>query len=69
MMLLMKGNYASGERHFLRSLELDPNNALARAFYSVTCLLPLGRKQEARQEALMTNPVFTSSPAPLGHQI
>ncbi|HEY2018472.1 MAG TPA: hypothetical protein VGH38_33430 [Bryobacteraceae bacterium] len=49
---LLKGDYSSGERHFQRSLELDRNNALAHAFYSVTCLLPLGRAQEARQEAL-----------------
>jgi hypothetical protein len=57
---LLKGDYSSGERHFLRSLELDRNNALARAFYSVSCLLPLGRAQEARREALKastTDPV------------
>jgi tetratricopeptide (TPR) repeat protein len=57
---LLKGNYASAERHFQRSLEVDRNNALAHAFYSVACLLPLGRAKEAREEALKasaTDPV------------
>lgn len=48
---LLKGDYTAGERHFQRSLALDPNQAVARAIYAVTCLLPLGQAQKAQQEA------------------
>lgn len=48
---LLEEQYIESERHFERALANDPNDAAAHADYAITCLLQLGRVDEARREA------------------
>jgi tetratricopeptide (TPR) repeat protein len=48
---ILQEDYAAGERHFRRAVASDPNDASVHAIYASSCLLPLGRIEDARREA------------------
>ena len=48
---LLEENYAEAARLFEQALARDPNDAATHAQYAVTCLLQLGRLEDARREA------------------
>ncbi len=70
---VLERDYIAGEKHFRRALSLAPEDPLAHAYYAITCLLQLGRLDEARYEARKANeldPVSNlrhmHSPSPTG---
>jgi TolB-like protein/Tfp pilus assembly protein PilF len=67
---LLEYDWAAAERHFLRSLELDPASASCRLPYAVWCLRPQGRLMEAVAEldaALRLDPLNTNARAEKAH--
>ena len=67
---LLEYDWAASERHFLRSLELDPASASCRLPYAVWCLRPQGRLKEAVTEldnALRLDPLNTNARVEKAH--
>ncbi len=65
-------DWAGAEKEYKRAIELDPNYANAHYFYAFTCLVPLGRMQEAIQEikkALDLDPLSPIINANLGRTL
>jgi tetratricopeptide (TPR) repeat protein len=58
---VLKENYMVSEPHFLHALTLLPNDAIARAAYAITCLLQLGRVEEAERQARTATSLDPSS--------
>lgn len=53
-------DWLSAEHEFLRALRLDPRNPTAHHWYAMSCLAPMGRLDEAREElqvALALDPI------------
>jgi TolB-like protein/Flp pilus assembly protein TadD len=50
-------DFWGAEREFQRAVSLDPRYATAHHWYSMSCLLPLGRLDEALKEILLANTV------------
>jgi TolB-like protein/Tfp pilus assembly protein PilF len=48
---LYRWNFAESEREFRRAIELNPGKPYAHTYYGLLCLTPLGRLDEALQEA------------------
>jgi TolB-like protein/Flp pilus assembly protein TadD len=46
-------DWLGAEREFQRALELDPRYSTAHHWYAVSCLAPMGRLEEAREEMLL----------------
>ena len=46
-------DWLGAEREFLRAIELDPRYATAHHWYAMSCLLPLGRLDDAREQILI----------------
>jgi serine/threonine-protein kinase len=46
-------DWTAAEREFLRAIALNPRNATAHHWYSISCLAPLGRLEEALDENLL----------------
>jgi TolB-like protein/Flp pilus assembly protein TadD len=46
-------DWAGAEREFRRAIALNPRNAVAHHWYSMSCLAPLGRLDEALEENLV----------------
>jgi serine/threonine protein kinase/tetratricopeptide (TPR) repeat protein len=63
------GDYAAAEREFKRAIEINPGYANAHYFYGFTCLVPMGRLEEAIAElkkALELDPMSLIINANLG---
>lgn len=46
-------DWPGAEREFLRAIELDPRYATARHWYAMSCLVPMGRLDEALEQILI----------------
>ena len=46
-------DWAGAEREFLRALELNPRYATARHWYAMSCLVPMGRLDDALEQILI----------------
>ena len=46
-------DWTGAEREFRRAISLNPRNAIAHHWYSISCLAPLGRLEEALEENLL----------------
>ena len=46
-------DWLGAEREFQRALELDPRHSTAHHWYAMSCLAPLGRLDQAREEMLL----------------
>jgi eukaryotic-like serine/threonine-protein kinase len=67
---LLEYDWAASERHFLRSLRLDPASPSCRLPYAVWCLRPQGRLKEAVAEldaALRLDPLNTNARVEKAH--
>jgi adenylate cyclase len=59
--LMHQGEFDTAERHLKRAIELNPNDAMARLWYSVL-LRTIGRKDEATVQALRARELDPLSP-------
>jgi tetratricopeptide (TPR) repeat protein len=48
-------DFPAAEERFGRAVALDPKSGIARAWFAIACLLPLGRGEEARREPQQAN--------------
>ena len=46
-------DWSGAEREFLRAIELDPRYATARHWYAMSCLVPMGRLEDALEQVLL----------------